>query len=335
MSSNRWPRGQSEQPLYNELGKLSTSHSHSTKNAFMQNQTKSFLLAKFREMGIRPATRHGQNFLIDGNIQRLIVDSGNITKEDVILEVGFGTAVLTSMLANQAAEVVGVEIDRNMYELASEELLSFSNITLLHQDALKNKNQLNDTLMKTVQEKLAEGTNRQFKMIANLPYNIATPILSNLLFVDPLPDLMVATIQKELAERMTARPWTKDYSALSIWIQSQCDVEIIRILPPSVFWPAPKVDSAIIRIRIDPKRRAALTDPKYFHQLIKALFFHRRKFLRSNIVAAMKNHMTKQQIDAVMDEMEFGPETRAEQLDVDTLIRFCDKIRLQAPDWKL
>src|SRR4029078_709524 len=105
------------------------------------------------------------------------------------------------------------------------------------------------------------------KLVANLPYNIATPLISNLLLARYVPHSMTVTIQKELAERSTAHPSTKDYSALSVWIQSQCQAEIVRIMPPSVFWPAPKVSSAILRIKVDPARRAAIGDLPFFHQI--------------------------------------------------------------------
>jgi 16S rRNA (adenine1518-N6/adenine1519-N6)-dimethyltransferase len=301
----------------------------------MTRQTKTFLLERFREMGIRPATRHGQNFLIDLNLHRVIVEAAELTADDVVLEVGTGTGALTTMMAAQAAAVVTVEIDAHLFELASEQLIDLPNVTMLRLDALRNKNNLDDRVMDAVGEHLSAAVGRRFKLVANLPYNIATPVLSNLLLARHVPHSMTATIQKELADRITASPSTKDYSALSVWIQSQCTAEIVRVLPPSVFWPAPKVTSAIIRLTIDPPRRAAINDLQYFHQITKALFLHRRKFLRANLLAAMKRHLDKEQVDAILDEMEFPPDTRTEQLDVATLIALSDKIRSAAPDWKL
>jgi 16S rRNA (adenine1518-N6/adenine1519-N6)-dimethyltransferase len=146
---------------------------------------------------------------------------------------------------------------------------------------------------------------------------------------------MVATIQKELAERMIAQPWSKDYSALSVWMQCQAAVEIVREMAPSVFWPAPKVRSAIVRIIVDPEKRAAVPDLRYFHQFTKAIFLHRRKFLRANVVAAMKGVLDKSEVDKVMAEMEFAPDARTEQLDVPTLLRLTELIRRRAPDWTM
>jgi 16S rRNA (adenine1518-N6/adenine1519-N6)-dimethyltransferase len=301
----------------------------------MTRQTKTFLLERFREMGIRPATRHGQNFLIDLNLVELIVQAAELTPDDVVLEVGTGTGSLTALMAPQAAAVVTIEIDAHLFEMASEQLFDVPNVTMLRLDALRNKNNFDDRVLDAVGEQLAAEPGRRFKLVANLPYNIATPVISNLLLARHVPHSMTVTIQKELADRITAAPSTKDYSALSVWIQSQCAAEIVRVLPPSVFWPAPKVTSAILRIVVDPQRRGAIQDLAYFHQITKALFLHRRKFLRANMLAAMKRHLTKEEVDAVFGDMGFAPDTRTEQLDVATLIRLADKLRAVAPDWKL
>ena len=146
---------------------------------------------------------------------------------------------------------------------------------------------------------------------------------------------MVATIQKELADRIVAQPWSKDYGALSAWIQCQADAEIVRVMPPKVFWPAPKVDSAIIRITVNNERRDAIPDLRYFHQFVKAIFIHRRKFLRANVVAAMKKHLSKEEVDEILTGMELSPEARTEQLDVPTLLELTERIRVRAPEWKL
>jgi 16S rRNA (adenine1518-N6/adenine1519-N6)-dimethyltransferase len=301
----------------------------------MTRQTKTFLLERFREMGIRPATRHGQNFLIDLNLQRLIVDAAELIADDVVLEIGTGTGSLTAMMAPLAATVVTVEVDAHLFELASEQLIDLPNVTMLRLDALRNKNNFDDRVMDEVGKHLAAAPGRRLKLVANLPYNIATPVISNLLLSRHVPHSMTVTIQKELADRITASPSTKDYSALSVWIQSQCTAEIVRVLPPSVFWPAPKVTSAVIRLTVDPARRAAIRKLEYFHQITKSLFLHRRKFLRANVLAAMKRHLDKEQVDAILTEMGFSADTRTEQLDVDTLIKLAERIEAAAPDWKL
>jgi 16S rRNA (adenine1518-N6/adenine1519-N6)-dimethyltransferase len=222
-----------------------------------------------------------------------------------------------------------------LFELASEQLLDLDNVIMLRLDALRNKNNFDDRIMETIGSQLAVDPRRRLKLVANLPYNIATPVISNMLLAPHVPHSMIVTIQKELADRMTASPSTKDYSALSVWMQSQCTVETVRVLAPKVFWPIPNVTSAIIRITVDPERRARIPDLKYFHQFVKAIFIHRRKFLRANVVPAMKRHLSKEQVDAILDEMHFAPDTRTEQLDVDTLLAFAERVRAAAPDWSL
>jgi 16S rRNA (adenine1518-N6/adenine1519-N6)-dimethyltransferase len=206
---------------------------------------------------------------------------------------------------------------------------------MLHTDALKNKNRFSPQIVAAVGERLAATPGSRLKLVANLPYNIATPVLSNLLAWEYTPHSMVATIQKELADRIVAQPWTKDYGSLSVWIQCQADAEIGRVMAPSVFWPQPKVDSAIIRIAVDPQRRASVPDLKYFHEFTKAIFIHRRKFLRANIVAALKGVLDKTQIDEILAEMNLGDDVRTEQLDVPTLLRLTELVRAQAPEWSL
>jgi 16S rRNA (adenine1518-N6/adenine1519-N6)-dimethyltransferase len=293
----------------------------------MSNQTLSFLMRRFDQVGIRPKTKHGQNFLIDLNLLRLLFETAQVEEQDVVLEVGTGTGSLTSMLAAAAAEVVSVEVDPQMHQLASEELVDFDNVTLLQVDALKNKNTLQPAVLAALREKLAGGAERRLKLVANLPYNIATPIISNLLSCDVLPVSMTVTIQKELADRIVARPSTKDYSALSVWMQAQCEAEIVRIMPPSVFWPRPKVNSAIMHIVVRRDWRESIPDLHFFHVFARSMFFHRRKFLRSVLYSAYKEWLQKADVDEIMTAMGFGDSSRAEELDVATMLRLCEAVR--------
>ncbi len=229
-----------------------------------QRQTTSFLKRRLEDAGVRPDKRHGQNFLIDLNLLQLLVNAAQLGPQDVVLEVGTGTGSLTALMAQQAAAVVTVELSAELHQLASEELVEFDNVVMLRQDALKNKNRFHPAVLAALREQLDREPQRRFKLVANLPYSIATPVISNLLTTDITPVSMTVTIQKELADRITARPGTKDYSALSIWIQSQCRAEVLRILPPSVFWPRPQVHSAIIQVVPDSVLRGAFpTSPSF------------------------------------------------------------------------
>jgi 16S rRNA (adenine1518-N6/adenine1519-N6)-dimethyltransferase len=296
-----------------------------------QAQTRTYLMKKFEAMGIRPQSRLGQNFLIDLNLLRLLHESGKIEPHDVVLEVGTGTGSLTAPMSEKAAVVITVDVDPVMQELAKQELFGRKNIRFLKMDILKNKNRLREEVLEMVREELKQpgpnGEKRRFKLVANLPYSIATPLISNLLLTEIPPALICVTIQKELADRITAKPRSKDWGALSLWTQAQCQTEIIRIMPPTVFWPRPKVDSAIIRLTLDEKRRKKIPDLKFYNEFCRAIFFHRRKFLRAELCSVFKYTIPKTRIDEIMDEMEFDTASRAETLPLKTMQRLCELCR--------
>jgi len=292
-------------------------------------QTVSFLTKRFREVGLEPDSRHGQNFLIDMNLLNLLVDSGNIESNDLVLEIGTGTGSLTSLMAPRAAHVITVEIDTHLHQLAREELEEFDNITMLQNDALRNKNNFSPIVLDTIKEKFESIPNCRFKLVANLPYNVATPIISNLLLTEILPTSMTVTIQKELADRIVAVPRTKDYSALSIWMQSLCDCRIVRVLGPSVFWPRPKVHSAIIHLEHSLEKRSRINDIQFYHEFVRSLFFHRRKFLRSVVISSFKGQLDKPDVDDVLDRLQLGPQTRAEELPVERILELSEGMRLK------
>lgn len=296
----------------------------------MENrQTVSYVANRLKAAGLRPVNRFGQNFLVDLNLIDLIARSADIGPRDVVLEVGTGTGSLTARMAKRAAMVVTVEIDENLAELARQEFATLPNVTLLQTDALKNKNTLHPDVVRTVQESLARvGPEARLKLVANLPYNVATPIISNMLQFDPVPERIVVTIQRELADRITAQPSTKDYSALSIWVQTLAVPKIVRVLPPSVFWPRPKVHSAILQIDPSDELRARVPDLDFYHRTVRALYFHRRKFLRSVIVSAMKERMDKAQVDQVLADLGLSPTARAEELSVEQTIELVERLRL-------
>jgi 16S rRNA (adenine1518-N6/adenine1519-N6)-dimethyltransferase len=292
-----------------------------------QRQTVSFLRQRFREIGLRPDTRHGQNFLIDLNLVDFLSRVADIEPNDVVLEVGTGTGSLTGRLAERAAAVITVEISEQLSQMAQDVLRDASNVVFLQRDVLKNKNTIDPVILDIVRVHVGAGPRRRFKLVANLPYNVATPVISNLLLADPYPHSMTVTIQKELAERITAAPGTKDYGSLSVWVQSVCFAAILRELPPSVFWPRPKVTSAILQIVSDPQKRSAIPDLPFFHAFARGLFLHRRKFLRGSLAAMWKDKLNKTDIDAIMSAMQLGPDSRAEQLTVPQIQSLCQAIR--------
>ena len=193
-------------------------------------QTQSYLRSLFDRRGISPQRRLGQNFLIDLNIHDVIVEAAEVGPGDVILEVGPGTGALTSMMAGRGASaVVAVDVDPAMVRLTTEAVAGLPNVRVLHRDALKNKNTLSPDLLDAVRSGMAGGTELRFKVVANLPYHIATPLISNLLVHPELcPSLMVVTIQRELADRMCAEPAGPSYGSLSVLVQALSDVSIVR-----------------------------------------------------------------------------------------------------------
>jgi 16S rRNA (adenine1518-N6/adenine1519-N6)-dimethyltransferase len=290
-------------------------------------QTLSFLLRRFQQAGIKPRTDLGQNFMIDMNLQRVLLETARIGPDDVVLEVGTGTGGLTQQIAPLAAAVVSVEVDGDLHQLAGEELFHFSNVTLLHTDVLKTKSRLEPAVLEAVQRQLEAGPLRRWKLVANLPFNVATPLIANLLALDRPPCTMTVTVQKEVADRIVARPGVKDYGALSVWIQSQCRAEIVRVLPPSVFWPRPKVSSAFLQIVLDETLRQRIPDRAFFHDFVRSMFCHRRKVLRSELLSARKQ-FSKAQVDGLLAGLGLEPTLRAERLEPQDMLRLCEAVRL-------
>lgn len=295
------------------------------------NQTRAYLMKRFETLGIHPRGKLGQNFLIDLNLLHLLHQSAQLDRNDVVLEVGTGTGSLTGAMAQEAGQIVTVEVDAVMHEMAKQEHWDKENIRFLFADILENKNRLNQEVLNVVREELAKTPGRLFKLCANLPYQIATPLMSNLLLTDIPPYSMTVTIQKEVGDRIVAKPRTKDYGALAVWMQSQCDCRIVRIMPPTVFWPRPKVDSAIVQLVYNEKKRAKIPNLRYFHEFVRALFFHRRKFIRSVLCSAFKNRLEKDVVDRILEEMNLKGEIRAETLEVKKILALSEKFRQLLP----
>ena len=289
-----------------------------------RRQTRTHLTSLFKRHGLHPRTDLGQNFLIDLNILDFVVREAHLERDrDVVLEVGAGTAGMTAFLSRGAAAVVSVEVDKTMHNMASEVLAGRENVTLLQCDALKNKNRLHPAVLEAVQAELDKVPEARLKLVANLPYNIATPVISNLAGTDLPWSRMVAMIQYELAQRMTARPGGPgaggggggSYGALSAWIQNLAGVKILKKVPPSVFWPRPGVDSAVIRLNPNPRAREQVADLRFFQDFLRRLFHHRRKLMRGVLCGMYRQDLTKPEVDAVLAAEGYGPTARAEAFD--------------------
>lgn len=292
-------------------------------------QTQTYLRHLFSRRGIIPKRRFGQNFLIDLNLHDLIARTAELEPTDVVLEVGSGTGALTALLARSASAVVSVEVDPALAKLAKETVSGYPNVRVLNIDALRRKNTIHPEVINHVQAGLAIAPDRRLKLVANLPYAVATPIISNLLVHPELQtELMVVTIQKELADRMMAAPGDEAYGALSILIQGLTDVELVRLLSPKVFWPRPKVESAILKIRPDPAKRAAVGDLPWFHEVVRRIFLLRRKNLRQAIYATWKDRWeSKAQVDALLETLGLTGDVRAEMMNVEEMIALAEALK--------
>jgi len=291
-----------------------------------ERQTRQYLINLFKQHGFGPRTDMGQNFLIDLNLIDLIVRSAQLDPDDVVLEIGAGTGGLTTRFAEVAAEVIAVEVDRNMVRLARPVIEPLDNVTLLETDALKNKNHFAPVLLEAIDRSLAADSRRRLKLVSNLPYNIATPVVSNLVATELPWQRMVVTIQWELGQRMAASAGTGTYGALSAWLQAQCRVKILRRLPPNVFWPRPQVHSAIIRLEPDERARAQIANRAFFHDFLRRAFTQRRKYLRGVVAGMYRKQLSKPEVARVFAELELPDDARAEQLDPQTLVAVANRI---------
>lgn len=293
---------------------------------FPIRQTRKHLMDLFEQQGLHPRGDLGQNFLIDLNLLESIVTEADLQPHDVVLEVGAGTGGLTTFLSAEAGAVVSVEYDPNMYRLTNEVTSHLPDLTLLNCDALKSKNQLNPLVTDAVSAYLAVDPERRLKLVANLPYHIGTPVIANLLASDFPWSRMVVTIQYELAQRLNAKPGTSDYGALSVFVQAQCKVTIVHKLPPSVFWPRPKVDSAIVRIDPDPVAAALIRDRAALHVFLREAFGQRRKVLGGVLAQMYKGRITKSAIGELFQELKLPSDARAEALEVAQLVELSNRL---------
>ena len=249
----------------------------------------------------------GQNFLIDANIIRRIVQAAGITKNDFVLEIGPGIGSLTQFLCASAREVAAVEIDRQLIPILKETLADEQNLTLIQSDILKLD------LSALIQEK---NHGQPIKVAANLPYYITTPILMALLEQQlPLSSITVM-VQKEVANRMQATPGTKDYGALSVAVQYYSQPHFDFVVPPSCFMPRPAVDSAVITLYIPQQRLYPVGQPDFFFQVVKGAFAQRRKTLVNCLQHAAFLSISKDTLLAVLSGLGLPAAVRGEALSI-------------------
>jgi 16S rRNA (adenine1518-N6/adenine1519-N6)-dimethyltransferase len=197
-----------------------------------------------------------------------------------VLEVGCGTGSLTQALAERAGTVVAVELDHGLIQIAQAQLTNNRNVDIINADVLKNKNVINPLVVNTLNRVRQRHTGR-IMLVANLPYNVASPLITNLAIDSMVVDSMFVTIQKEVADRMIALPGSADYGTLSIILGALGQVRRIKLLKPTVFWPSPQVDSAMVSFVYKKQMADHIVDTKLFLQIVRLFMGHRRKTLRA------------------------------------------------------
>lgn len=259
----------------------------------------------------------GQNFLIDTNILRRIVDFAELTEESAAIEIGPGIGALTEQLARRSKKVIAFEIDQRLLPILQETLAPYPNTTIIHHDVLKAD------VRQAIDDKLTNI--KDIMVVANLPYYVTTPIIMKLL-EEQLPIRgIVCMLQKEVADRISARPGTKDYGSLSIAIQYYTEAETVMIVPKTVFVPQPNVDSAVIRLTKRKEPAVAVKDESFFFQVIKASFAQRRKTILNNLTNQLPNgKQKKDEILSALSEAAIDPSRRGETLSIAEFARLSD-----------
>jgi 16S rRNA (adenine1518-N6/adenine1519-N6)-dimethyltransferase len=288
-------------------------------------QTLSYLRNLFESRGIEPKNKLGQCFLIDLNLLDILVQTAELTSKDLVLEVGCGTGSLTARLTDLTEAVLGVEIDSAFVDLMRETLVGRENVRIIHSDVLKNKNEINPGVLTALEEAKRESGCDNVKLVANLPYAVAVPVIGNFLLSDLAFERMVVTVQWEIAERLIAEPGSKAYGSLAVLVQSLAEVTLVRKLSPSVFWPRPQVASAFVLIRPDDEKRAKVGDVKRFRRFLRDLYVHRRKNIRGALHGLPNGRREKSEVDRMLAEIGIDGTLRAEMLDIEQHLRLCEK----------
>ena len=255
--------------------------------------------------GFRLSKSLGQNFLTDKNIIDKIIDATEITDEDLVIEIGPGIGVLTYEAAQKAGKVTAIEIDKNLIPILKDNLSEFDNVEIVNQDVLKTD----------LNSMIDESGCKKAKIIGNLPYYITTPIIMAILERRIHADSITVMMQKEVADRIKSKPGSKVYGALSVAVQYYCTVQTVAVVPKEVFYPVPKVDSAVLRLDIRKDKPVELIDEKMFFRCIKAGFGQRRKTLSNSLMGI--GDVTKDEVKECLSSVGIDEKRRAETLSLD------------------
>lgn len=261
--------------------------------------------------------KFGQNFLIDDHVITKIINAAEITKDDLVLEIGPGIGTMTQYLAESARKVIAVEIDKNLIPILGETLAEYDNVTVINEDILKLD------INRLVEE---ENAGRPIKVVANLPYYITTPIIMGL-FESHVPlQSITVMVQKEVADRMQVGPGSKDYGALSLAVQYYAKPYIAANVPPNCFIPRPGVGSAVIRLTRYEEPPVTVKDESLMFKLIRASFNQRRKTLQNGIANSPELPYSKAQVEKALEKMGLAANVRGESLTLAEFAKLSDII---------
>ena len=285
----------------------------SEKKPYLGNPQKTIEVIQKYEFAFQK--KFGQNFLIDTHVLDKIISAAEITKDDLVVEIGPGIGTMTQYLACAAREVVAIEIDKMLIPILQDTLSEYDNVTVINEDVLKVD--LN---------KLAEEKNggRPVKVVANLPYYITTPIIMGL-FENHVPlHSITIMVQKEVADRMRMGPGTKDYGALSLAVQYYAEPYLVANVPPNCFMPRPNVGSAVIRLTVHENPPVTVRDESLMFRLIRASFNQRRKTLANGLKNSPELHYSKEQIEEAIEKLGTSPSVRGEALTLEQFALLAD-----------
>jgi 16S rRNA (adenine1518-N6/adenine1519-N6)-dimethyltransferase len=292
------------------------------------------IAAVLASAGIHPRHQFGQNFMVDQNVLRAIVEAGQVAPDDVVLEVGPGVGNLTRLLAQAAwrGAVLAVDIDHKLLPAARRHHAELKNVTWLVADVLAGKHAVEPSVLDALRDLRAAHPGGELKLVSNLPYNAASPLIAELLVEmwrevqsrvesqesNILFSRLAFTVQLEVALRMNAAPDTRDYGPLGVLIQALADVALVRKIAPGAFWPPPKVHSALVVVTPDRQRMARVANVPDLQQLLAGLFGHRRQTLGN----ALKHYLGPRWTAALKESLAaFDLGRRPENLPVDELLR--------------
>lgn len=273
------------------------------------NKTKELL----NRYGLYAKKGFGQNFLVDSAVLEKIVEAGDVTKEDTVIEIGPGLGNLTEYLLEKAGKVIAFEIDTDMVEILKDRFGHQENFELVNKDIMEVD--------------LKEYMKNSVKVIANLPYYITTPILFKLLeYKESITDIVIM-VQREVAERILATPKGKEYGVLTVNTGYVSDAELVTIVPNTSFIPAPNVTSAVVKLKINLDKAKELKDEEVFKKLVKAAFSARRKKAINSVMNANVFSITKEKLTEYIVSLGFSENARAEEIPIEKYIELANILK--------